>query len=85
MLHIYLNVIVGHVVERFSEVLYKHSQKSGRRNQDQGFFVEDIDFLRDHEGSETGTQGNETSLGNERVTGERIDDTVGLFLGFSYI
>lgn len=81
---IYVNVFVGHVGEGFSEVLQEDTEKSGGGDQDKGFFVQDIDLLGDQEGRDTGESSNITSLGNNRVTGKRVNETVGLLLGFLY-
>lgn len=81
---IYFNVLVGHVGERFSEVLKKDTEKTSSGNQDQSLFVDNVDLLGDQESRHTSGSSNITSLGNERVTGKRIEETVGLLLGFLY-
>lgn len=79
---LYFNMLVGHVGERFSEVLDKDTKKTGRGDQDQGLFVNDINFLGDQKSRQTSGSSNITSLGNNGVTGKRIEETVGLLLGF---
>jgi hypothetical protein len=43
----HLDVFVGHIVERLSKVLQEKTKKGSRTEQDQGFFVQNIDFLGD--------------------------------------
>jgi hypothetical protein len=78
---IYFNVFVGHVGERFSEVLQKDTEETSGSNQNQSFFVQYVDFLGDQESRQTSGGSNVTSLGNDGITGKGINETVSLLLG----
>jgi hypothetical protein len=77
-------MFIGHVGERFSEVLQENTEKTSRSDQDQGLFVQNVDFLGDQESGQTSSSSNITSLGDDGVTGKRINEAVGLLLGFLY-
>jgi hypothetical protein len=74
-------VFVSHVGEGFSEILQEDTKKTSRGNQNQSFFVQNVDFLGDQESGQTSGSGNVTGLGDDGVTGKRIDEAVSLFLG----
>lgn len=76
-----LNVLAGHVVVGFAEVLEQDGQETTGGDKDKSFFVEDIDFLGNEESGETGAESDETSLGDERVAGKRVNDAGSLLLG----
>lgn len=57
-------MFISHVHEGFSEVLDEKTKETSGGNQDQGFFIKDIDFLGNQESSKTSAQSNKTSLGN---------------------
>lgn len=75
-------MFIAHGSEGFTEVFQQTKQETASTNQHQGFFVEDIDFLGDQEGSKTSAEGDITGLGDERVAGKGIDNAVRLLLGF---
>jgi hypothetical protein len=68
-------VFVGHVVEGLSKVLQEKTKKGGGTDQNQGFFVHNVNLLGDQVRGQTGTGGNVGSLGGNRVTGKTIEKT----------
>jgi hypothetical protein len=77
-------VFIGHVGERFSEVLQEDTEKTSRSDQNQSFFVQNVDFLGDQESGQTSSSSNITSLGDDGVTGKRVNEAIGLLLRLLY-
>lgn len=75
-------MLLSHVGVGLSQVLEQDTQKTSAGNQDQGFFVENVDFLGDKCSGQTGTNSQVAGLGGNGVTGKDIQNT-GLFLGSS--
>lgn len=76
----YVDVIFSHVDIRLTQVLEENTQESTSTKKDKRFFIEDIDLLGDKESSQTSAQGNETGLGNKRVTRKGVNDAGSLLL-----
>jgi hypothetical protein len=83
-MYTYVDVLISHAVVGLLEVLEQSTSKTTKSNKNKGFLVEDVNFLRDKEGGQTSTEGDEASLGDKGVARQGVDDARSLLLGFNY-
>ena len=56
-------------------------ENTERRQHNNGFFIDDVDFIGDGPDRDTGAGGKDGGFGNERVSGQSVDDGLGFFAG----
>lgn len=76
-----LNLSISPGIVDWTEVLEGAVEDAEETESGDGFLVHDIELVADGRDRETGTGGEDGGLGNERVSGEGIDDGLSLGLG----
>ena len=76
-----VDVDISPLVEGLAGSLDDTAEGGSESQEDQGLLVEDVDLLGDQVGGSASNGGDVSSLGDQRVTGEGVNDALGLGLG----